>query len=345
MADDFASDTNLNAQVDEVMSLIGDDEPAAEAPSGAARDERGRFASQATPDSEPASDAEPDTAPDADPASDDTTADPDPSEVEPDADPAIEPPASLSQELKARFRELPPDVQQAIAQFEEQRTTGVNLKLQEAANARKAAEAAQQAATAEQQRLAGAIQQALSVAQFDPVVAQWAQMTPEQKAQLRDSDLAGYLRLKEDAEGRIQRIHEMRGEQQRLQQTALAERTKQEHAALLTAMPELRDPQKAKQFAEESQRFLSEAGYQPHELASLGHRELAIVRDAMRFRAAEKARQTAAAKAAKPPAPRTQRPGTGTSAKGSTRETALRNFEKASSLHDQAEALAALLDD
>lgn len=73
-------------------------------------------------------------------------------EDEPEA-PAIDPPASLTAEEKAKWAQLPPEAQQAIVAIESRRTTEVQQGLEKARNAQREAESAAAGRIAEAERL------------------------------------------------------------------------------------------------------------------------------------------------------------------------------------------------
>ena len=108
------------------------------------RDEAGRFAAKAQ-EIEPEAEAEaPDTSDDS--AEHETEGDEAADEAQPE--PAVAMPASWPKEDSEAWNALPPAAQAKIAEREGQRDAAVNQKFQEAANVRKAAQAAAQAAEA-----------------------------------------------------------------------------------------------------------------------------------------------------------------------------------------------------
>ena len=76
-------------------------------------------------------------------------------------------PSSWSKEDEDLWQSLPPEAQAKIAEREKQRDAGLNLKLQEAANARKLVEQQAAEANANRDRYAAAIDDVLSLVQID----------------------------------------------------------------------------------------------------------------------------------------------------------------------------------
>jgi hypothetical protein len=322
---EIADDASMDQRASLISSLLDDDEGAAAA------------AETEAPETESATDEVAETAPAEAPASDDQPEgdepSPDATEVEP-AQPAIEPPATYPAELRDRFKQLPPDLQRDLAQLETERNRGVSQKLEEAARIRQAAET-------ERQRYAQQLDHALTLAtSFDPDIATAAKMTPAQWAQLAAENPGEHVRL----QAKMQQVNALQAEREHIAQAQRAETVATETARLIEAMPELRDPAKARAFTKDVTDTLASYGFTERELHGLSdHRMLQVVRDAIAYRKGEAARKAAAAKVAKP-VPKVQKPGTGERAQPARNEAILKRARSASSLHDKADALAALLD-
>lgn len=269
-----------------------------------------------------------------------TTTTEDKAAVEPGESSAIELPASFPAELRDRLKGLDPDTQRAIAQWETDRTKGVNQKLEETATLRKQIEP-------ERQRLAQQLDSAISLARnFDPVLAAGLQMKPEDWSKLANEDPAGFVKKKADFDTRMSTLQGAVAERNRM----LAEDHKgvvqRETEALMTAIPELKDPVKARAFSADLDSNLREYGFKPEEIAGVvDHRMIKVVRDAMLYRAGEAARKAAAAKAVKPNVPKVVKPGAGDSSNPATARTAalLNRARNSTSSYDQAAAIAALI--
>jgi hypothetical protein len=321
-----APDATFNEQVEHVLSLVGEDDAAPETtPSG------GDVAADPAPDTVPASVDEPTTTEETD-------------AVEPAEKPAIDAPETFTDELKARFKSLPEDLQQTLAQWETDRQRGVNAKLEEAANQRKAAETQQAAISQERQRLAEQLTQAINLAQtFNPILAEAAKMTPDDWATLAREDKARWVEFSAQVSAEQYKVQQAINTRNSLMSQRNGEIVASEHGALLKALPELADPVKAKAFASELDKTMRSYGFASEEVAQVvDHRMLRVARDAMLYRAGEAQRLAAAAKA-KQVVPKVQRPGTGEVT--TPRNDALRKrIAGMTSLSDQADAIASLIE-
>jgi len=126
---------------------------------------------------------------------------------------------------------------------------------------------------------------------------------------------------------------------------ALIER---EQALLLKAAPELREPARLEALRRDAARFLEEAGFAAREIREIGdHRALLVVRDAMRWRRQEQAREGIAAKRVEASPPKTLRPAAAEpAADGAPRLAALkRRAGTTGKLDDRAAYVLAALDD
>lgn len=330
MADTDLAETNIDAQTASVMDLLGvpdDDEGqsefAADTPSAAGDEPEGDPA-PATP----ASDDEP------------TTETADPGAVEAAEGSPIELPQSFPAELREHLKSLPPDAQRAIAQFEAERTKGVNQKLEETATLRKQLEP-------ERQRLAQQLDAAISLTQnFDPVLAAGLQRSQADWAKLANEDPAGYVREKAVFEAKLDGLQKAVAQRNEMQQQEHQNVVQREFKALTEAIPELADPAKAKAFSSDFQATMSSYGFQPNEIQGVvDHRMIKVARDAMLYRAGEAARKAAAAKVTKPDVPRVIRPGTGNANPRTAQSSALlKRAASATNVHDQADALVALIE-
>lgn len=324
-------DEELSPGADDVMATLmalpgmdDDDAPEAAAPESAEGEE-------------PAGDAAPETASGDEPTETEQPADEGAVEA---AEPPIELPASFPAELREHLKGLPPDAQRAIAQFEAERTKGVNQKLEETATLRKQLEP-------ERQRLAQQLDAAISLTQnFDPILAEGLKRTPADWAKLANEDPAGYVQQKAAFEAKLGSLNQAVAERQRIAQENHGQIVQREQAALVEALPELKDPVKAKAFAADMSSSLQVYGFTPQEIESVvDHRMVKVLADAMKYRKGEAARTAAAAKVAKPSVPKVVKPGSGDATPTNARSKALTNKAiNATSTYDQAAALAAMLD-
>jgi hypothetical protein len=327
LSDEFEAPADIFSALSALPGLGDDDDGDPGAPSEATESAEGE---------QPAGDAAPETASGDEPTEQTT----DDGAVEPAEAPAIELPASFPAELREHLKTLPPDAQRAIAQFETERNKGVSQKLEETATLRKQLEP-------ERQRLAQLQQVAISLAQTaDPVLSEGLRRSQADWAKLANEDPAGYVQQKAAFDARLESLNTLVADQQRQAQETHRETVTREFGELVKAMPELSDPVKAKAFQTEFQSTMEAYGFTAEQIQGVvDHRMVKVARDAMKWRQSEAKRMAAAAKAAKPGVPKVVVPGKGNAAPATTRDAALlKRARNAGSVHDQADALAALFD-
>lgn len=116
-------------------------------------------------------------------------------------------------------------------------------------------------------------------------------------ARLANEDPAEYVRSRADKDRKERALAALRAhwqnirsqEQQATQQRLMAHRAEQQDA-LRRTMPELADPEKASRFESDSRKYLVASGFSDLEIDGLfngpfDHRQILVIRDAMRFRA------------------------------------------------------------
>lgn len=155
----------------------------------------------------------------------------------------------------------------------------------------------------------------------------------DRKAQL-EANVSAINKQKEEAERRYREEIESR------QRSYLAE----QREALYKALPDWRDPDKAKAEQTKITRFLRDSGFTDQEIGSVvDHRHLLLIRDAMRYRDVQaKAKQTRKGEKAKTPV---IKPGARSTRKGSADEKidGLRaKLKKTGSVRDAASLYAAM---
>lgn len=224
-----------------------------------------------------------DTAPAlAQPSGDDAPA-PDPA-----PEPPISAPASWSKEWKEKFQSLPRDVQQVVADRERERDVELRRGQNEAADTRRAAEAAQQAANARAQE---AVQEQQRYAQQLAVVAQQMEANDPVIAAYRNTDLqrlardnpAQYTELHAAYTQRTRQLDAVRTEQQRVQGESMRAWLQREQTALIAAVPEWSDATKRQADLTELRNTMATSyGYKPEEIEAVAdHRHVRVLRDAM----------------------------------------------------------------
>jgi hypothetical protein len=331
---DLAPEAGLLERLDAAMAVLGDDDEqhSAEQSSGTAE---AAAAADPAPSESSASGESTQT------EQVDTTA----AAAEPGASSAIEAPATFSAELKERFAQLPPDLQRSFAQWETERNRGVSTKLQASAETQKALEAERAAIQSERQRTQAALDNAILLTKtFNPIIAEGLKMTPADWSKLAHEDKALFIEKRASFDAEVANFNSAMAERDRLQSQQHGQRLQHEQTRLMAAIPELSDPKKAQAFAGEINASLKDYGFAANEINSVvDHRMILVLRDAMKYRAGEAARAKAATKVVQTPG-KVVRPGSGTPSKSKS-EGLINTARTAGNLHDQAKAIAALLDD
>lgn len=290
---------------------------------------------QAAPSQDDASAAQHESADDADAAA---AGEQPPGETEqddPDDSPSIEPPRSWSAADKEAFKALPHETQQRIAERERAREVDFRKRQDEAARIAQAAQAERQAAEQVRQHyesqlpiLADAIQAQVN-AEFADI------RTWDDVRKMAREDPARYTDW-QARQGQAQALQaEVKAAQERFQQ----EQVQRAHQFYETETkrfnelaPEFADPKRGAELREEAVTTLVEIGF-PRELIAQAwqtgdsipvhdHRFQLLVRDATRYRAAQKnvTKAKTVAAATPKPAPQVQRPGPATSPKDAVSE-------------------------
>jgi hypothetical protein len=258
--------------------------------------------------------------------------------AEPKEAPAPKPPVSWSKDEKAAFERLPAEAQAAIARREAERERLLTTRSQELA--RRERELAAQG-----ERLGHELDAVIGAVSGDPILAE-GQRTDW--ARLQREDPAAFAQKWPAYQQRRQALEEAQRNRAALAGQHAELHLKHEFERLIEKAPELAEEQQRVAFAEALEGFLREEGFSAEEVASIhDHRAVLILRDAMRWRAQERARKTLAAKKqAKPP--RTERPGGARDDENfaSTRLKALRRrAANSGKLDDRAAYVLAALDD
>lgn len=230
---------------------------------------------------------------------------------DPDADPAIVAPASWSAEAKARFKELPPDLQAVVLERASDQDRTFHQRMTDAAEQRKAAEAERTAAATER------AEYARSLATVRQLLEQQAPAAAIDWDKLAAEDPGEYIRMVQAETKRQSQLQAVQAEQQKLRdkhqaemQAANARAVAEQAEKLLAAVPEWRDPKKAAAEKTALRAFLVEAGYSEDELAlAADHRAIVLARKAMAYDRLMAGRPQVQKRVAEVPA--VQRPGSG----------------------------------
>jgi hypothetical protein len=249
------------------------------------------------PEAEPAEEAPPEDVQaeeGEEPAAEEETAE------EPDV-PAVDAPLYWDAEAKAKFAELPPELQAVVAEQERSREVKFQTLQQQAVEARKAA-------AAHAEKLAGlaqTVEQAVQTAeQHHARVVPELGMTWEQVDWPawfeQDPQTAATYRAKYDVERET--LQKLDASRQQAAASALAEFRQQENAKLAGLAPDLTDPKEGPRRLEATLQFIVQQGVPQDHIPRLSAVELSIAHDAMRWREAQ-AKASALKSAPKQPAP------------------------------------------
>lgn len=219
--------------------------------------------------------------------------------------PAIDPPPSWPQDEAERFRQLPAETQAYLAKRESEREAAVTAKANDYAQAAQRVQAQEQQYGALLAQTAETLH-ALTADEFAGI--DWDRLAQENPGE--------YVAMQHRWTTRQQQLAAVRQEHERIGQIQQA-RTQQavrhymadQRAKLVEADPLFRDPATARAESTRIKEFLSSAGFSPHEIGGLtDHRHVLLVKKAMAYDAAQKARSEKTAKAV-PPVQAVQKPG------------------------------------
>lgn len=215
-------------------------------------------------------------------------------EAEPALEPAIAPPVSWDSNAKEEFSKLPPAIQRKIAERESEREKFTSTKSQEAAEAKKASEQAQQERLQTLARLKEIEDNALL---GDPIIAwgrkaDWTQLATQLQPQ-------EYLQHRAAYEQRERALAAIQQERTSLMSKAQSEAVKASRSKLADALgDEFTDDAKWKPLAREIGDYLAEKGVPRESYQGIEDRqiqnfaELLVVVDAVKGRRLTKAAQT-----------------------------------------------------
>lgn len=266
-------------------------------------------------------------------------------QAEPDTSPAIEPPPTLDAKLRAKWASLDRETQQDFAQWEAARQEGVQAKLREAAEARKAGEAERKAAEQERQQ-AAQFRQVLDMAIAE--LGNQLQQEPDW-TKLAADDPLDYIQQRANWDAKVQRYQQLHAEQQRQAAQQQAEQTERVKAyvteqteKLLAAIPEWRaDPTKAKAEQAEIRSFLEKSGFSKEEIGQLyDHRIGVMARKAALYDRAHSGLKAKPAAAPGKPVP----PGTALTkgeAQAVSRDALIKRVERTGNISDAVALLRA----
>jgi len=328
-----ATDTSLSFEA--AVGLMNGPRPEEENPPATA-EEPGAAEQESAPDGD---DAEPQEAPGDAEATDEAD------------EPPVKPPRTWTAAEKEAFASLPREHQQAIVDRESERDRYYQRGLQEAAAKAREASSREQAAEQARQQYEAALPQLYQqfAAQFQTEfqdIKTW-----DDVSNMRQNDPMRYMAWQEAREkGNALQKQATEAQQRQQQETAQrwVEYVNAETQAFTEKAPEFANPETATKAQAQAREVLVDLGFSEGELAAMweqgqplslrDHRVMLLVRDAMKYRAAQKAAKTAAKK----PVPPVQRPGTASS-KGEGQAVDLKILDQKLSRSGRIEDAVALL--
>jgi hypothetical protein len=254
----------------------------------------------------------------------------------PDPEPeAPEPEAEPTYTVKVRGAEVKVTLDELQRGYS--RTEDYKAKTAELAEQRRAAEQTKAEFAARAQRL----DEALSQAPFDPVLAEG--MKTDWQALARENP-AEYVARRAEFDGKIQRVQQLQQMREDAARQSAQQRLAESDARMREAVPEWADEGKRKALQSDLARTLEGYGFAPDEFRHVAdHRVLLVARDAMLYHQMQDQRKAAEAKKATPTPPRTVTPGAPQGKTTSPEVKALINKAKSGRTEDQVAAALALL--
>lgn len=196
---------------------------------------------------------------------------------EPEA-PAIEAPQFWSAEAKARFGELPPDLQLLVLENEKAASKATTLKLEEAALSKKAADAEAARLKSVADRIAEAAEKA-EAGYRD----RWAGMTPAVWQKLHDDNPSQYWTLKAAFDAETAQIQQTQSAKEEAETASYTAWVAEQQEALKTLSPELVDPVKGPERIKALAAYLVANGVKEQDLPNVGALEMAIAEKARKY--------------------------------------------------------------
>ena len=278
---------------------------------------------------------------DADEADDDGEEQDDEQDDEPDT-PAIEPPASLTADEKARFAQLPPEAQRMLSEVETRRNQQVQQATTNAANAQREAQAAAANAQMEAART--------YADQYRQFVTAYAPQAPDPNLAYTNPQLYIQHKAQYDAEMAqhskiVQQIDAMKAQADQHFAAQQQEWSRQQ-AAELMKVPEFADPAKRAVFLETLSNIGMELGFTPEAMADASASEILALKRAAEWKAdseklkALQGRKMQRVRDAKSTKPNTAQPvGAG---KARLRNDTMQRVRQSGDVNDAAAAILAL---
>jgi len=208
-------------------------------------------------------------------------------EETPEPETAIEAPHFWSAEAKARFGELPPDLQLVVLENEKAGSKALTLKLEDAALSKKEAAAKAKELSELNARIADAADKAEQA-----FVDRWAGMTPELWLCLSREDAPKYIQLKAEYDAEQTIIQRAALAKEEADRAARGQWHTEQVEALKTACPDLVDPVKGAANLGKLSEYLVAQGVAEQDLPNVGALEMTVAWKAMQFDELQKLKPT-----------------------------------------------------
>jgi hypothetical protein len=274
-------------------------------------------------------------------------------EAEPVAElPPIEPPRSWTKDEKAEFATFPREAQEKIARREQEREKAIRTSQNEAAEARKLAEAERAKIEQQRQQYESRLPELLATLQAAQA-GQFADVkTPQDAQRLATEDPLRFMQWQAhqiQVSAAQQEAQQAKARQEQEFSQRWQDFASKEDALTVERIPELSDPKQRTKIQEGARSYLTDIGFTESELAQAwqgqtsfsprDHRFQLLVMDGLRYREGkEAAKKAIAAK----PLPNVQRPGTAPARAPDSAITALsKRLESSGSIEDAAALVAA----
>jgi hypothetical protein len=194
------------------------------------------------------------------------------------AQPPIEPPHFWSAEAKARFSELPYDLQLVVQENERAGSKAATQRLEEATIAKKAADAKGEALASLTERLEAVAGHAEAT-----FANRWAGMDQAAWLRLSRENPNQYIQLKAQHDAEIDAVQQATSAKDAANQIERAKWVADQEATLKTVAPELADPVKGAANREAVRGYLKAQGASEQALDHVGALEVSIAWKAMQY--------------------------------------------------------------
>ncbi len=323
--------------VDQAVGLLG--QAAAPAPEAAREPDETTTPVDQTEDISPF-EAEPtaETAPEPEAV----TGEPD-EEREDAAEPPIRAPQSWDAEAKAKFEALPRDLQEVVLARETDRDKAVQRSVQEAADARKLAQA--KAVEAESVTQIKAVLDQIVPIAVDTFRYKWTDWTPARQAEMARTDPAAYIARKAEFDAEAAEMARLTAVNHHTQQAAYDQFIRTETAKLAVVAPALFDQKQGHDRRRALSAYLVAEGVPADQVGQLDANTLRLAHKALLWDEAQAKAATAArpARSASPHATPPVRPAAASAApsRQRSREAAIQRLDQTGSVDDAVRALKA----